>query len=160
KYTLTAGANAMKQNYNFSGMYADRLAQPGIYQISNSLDQAVADPVKSKKAINSVYGSAQLSYQEKIFLDLTGRNDWSSTLPFKNNSFFYPSISTSFLLNDIFKLPAAFSFTKLRLSWAQVGNDTRPYQTDKYYDRIYGNSFTNSATLFNPDLKPEITSSY
>jgi TonB-linked SusC/RagA family outer membrane protein len=160
KYTVSAGANAMRQTYDFAGMYADQLAQPGIYQISNSLDQAVADPQKTKKAINSLYGSAQVSYLERIFIDVTGRNDWSSTLPFGNNSFFYPSVSTSFLLNDIFKLPAAVSFAKLRLSWAQVGNDTRPYQTDKYYDRIYGNSFTNSSTLFNASLKPEITSSY
>lgn len=160
KYTVSAGANAMRQTYDFAGLYADQLAQPGIYQISNSLDQAVADPQKSKKAINSVYGTGQLSYQEKIFLDITGRNDWSSTLPFKNNSFFYPSVSTSFLINEIFTLPSIISFAKLRLSWAQVGNDTRPYQTDKYYDRIYGNSFTNSPTLFNANLKPEITSSY
>ncbi|MEQ1799576.1 MAG: SusC/RagA family TonB-linked outer membrane protein [Lacibacter sp.] len=160
KYTISAGANAMRQTYNFAGMYADQLAQPGIYQISNSLDQAVADPQKSKKAINSLYGLAQLSYSEKVFLDITGRNDWSSTLPYGNNSFFYPSVSTSFLLHDIFKMPVAFNFAKLRFSWAQVGNDTRPYQTDKYYDRIYGNSFTNSSTLFNANLKPEITSSY
>lgn len=160
KYSISAGANAMKQTYDFAGLYADQLSQPGIYQISNSLDQAVADPVKTKKAINSVYGLAQFSYNERIFLDLTGRNDWSSSLPYGNNSFFYPSVSTSFLLSDLIKMPSSISFAKLRLSWAQVGNDTRPYQTDKYYDRIYSNSFTNPSTLFNPDLKPEITSSY
>ena len=64
------------------------------------------------------------------------------------------------MLNDLFELPAAFSFAKLRLSWAQVGTDAQPYQTDKYYDRIYSNNFTNPATLFNPSLKPEIRSSY
>ncbi|MEO5562199.1 MAG: SusC/RagA family TonB-linked outer membrane protein, partial [Chitinophagaceae bacterium] len=160
KYTVSGGANAMKQMYDFAGMYADQLAQPGIYQISNSLDQAVADPVKTEKAINSIYVATQFSYLEKIFLDVTGRNDWSSTLPYGNNSFFYPSVSSSFLLSEIFKLPTAVSFAKFRFSWAQVGNDTRPYQTDKYYDRIYSNSFTNPSTLFNPDLKPEITSSY
>jgi TonB-linked SusC/RagA family outer membrane protein len=159
-FSFSAGANAMNQTYDFAGMYADQLSQPNIYQISNSLDQAVADPLRQKKAIHSVYGAGQLSYEEKIFLDLTGRNDWSSTLPYSNNSFFYPSVSTSFLLSEIFKLPSAVSFAKLRLSWAQVGNDTRPYQTEKYYDRIYSNSFTNPSTLFNPELKPEITSSY
>lgn len=159
-YTVSGGANAMRQTYDFSGAYADQLSQPGIYQVSNSLDPAVVDAVKTKKAINSVYGSAQFAYKERIFVDLTGRNDWSSTLPFKNNSFFYPSISTSFLLSDMFSLPSPISFAKFRASWAQVGNDTRPYQTDKYYDRIYGNSFTNPSTLFNTDLKPEITSSY
>ncbi|MFN3666417.1 MAG: SusC/RagA family TonB-linked outer membrane protein, partial [Sediminibacterium sp.] len=142
-YTISGGANAMRQTYDFSGAYADQLSQPGIYQVSNSLDPAVVDAVKTKKAINSVYGSAQFSYKDQIFVDLTGRNDWSSTLPFKNNSFFYPSVSTSFLLSDMFTLPELISFAKFRASWAQVGNDTRPYQTDKYYDRIYGNSFTN-----------------
>ncbi|RIV23857.1 SusC/RagA family TonB-linked outer membrane protein [Fibrisoma montanum] len=158
--TASVGGNAMRQTYDFAGLYADQLAQPGIYQISNSLDQAVADPLKTQKAINSLYGAAQFSYDEKIFLDVTGRNDWSSTLPFKNNSFFYPSVSSSFLLNELFTLPRAVSFAKVRASWAQVGNDTRPYQTAKYYDRIYGNNFTNPSTLFNADLKPEITSSY
>lgn len=158
--TASAGANAMRQTYNFNGMYADQLAQPGIYQISNSLDQAVADPLKTQKAINSVYATTQLSYLEKIFIDITGRNDWSSTLPMKNNSFFYPSVSTSFLLDELFTLPRQISFAKARVSWAQVGNDTRPYQTARYYDKIYSNSFTNSSTLFNADLKPEITSSY
>lgn len=159
-FTISGGGNAMRQTYDFAGLYADQLAQPGVYQISNSLDQAVADPQKTRKAINSVYGAGQLSFDEKIFLDITGRNDWSSTLPFANNSFFYPSVSSSFLLNELFTLPQAVSFAKVRASWAQVGNDTRPYQTAKYYDRIYGNSFTNSSTLFNADLKPEITASY
>lgn len=160
KYSVSVGGNMMRQTYDFAGMYADQLAQPGIYQISNSLDQAVADPLKTQKAINSTYGTGQLSYRERIFVDVTGRNDWSSTLPYQNNSFFYPSVSTSFILSDLLKLPSKISFAKLRLSWAQVGNDTRPYQTDKYYDRIYGNNFTNPSVLFNPDLKPEITSSY
>jgi hypothetical protein len=107
-----------------------------------------------------VYATTQLSYREKIFVDLTGRNDWSSTLPSGNNSFFYPSVSSSFLLNELLVLPRAVSFAKLRASWAQVGRDTRPYQTAKYYDKIYGNGFTNPSTLFNADLKPEITASY
>lgn len=160
KYSVNAGANALIQNYNFAGIYADQLAQPGIYQLSNSLDPAVADPLRTKKAVNSVYAATQWSYNDAIFLDLTGRNDWSSTLPYKNNSFFYPSVSTSFSLGDMFTLPKQISFAKLRLSYAQVGNDTRPYQTSKYYDKIYSNSFTNATTLYNAALKPEITSSY
>ena len=159
-YSISAGANAMRQSYNYAGMYADNLSQPGIYQISNSLDQAVADPLRTEKAINSAYGFGQISYKERIFLDLTGRNDWSSTLPFGNNSFFYPSVSTSFLISDMIQLPRQISFAKIRASWAQVGNDTRPYQTEKYYDRIYSNSFRNPSVLFNAELKPEIRSSY
>lgn len=159
-YSLATGANAMRQSYRFAGMYADQLAMPGVYMISNSLDQAIADPHQWQKQINSVYAASQLSYQDKVFLDITGRNDWSSTLPAAHNSFFYPSVSTSFVLNELWMLPSAVSFAKLRLSWAQVGNDTRPYQTDRYYDKIYSNNFTNPATLYNPNLKPEITSSF
>ena len=158
-FSLTAGGNTMMQSYNFSGLNADQLAQPGIYQISNSLDPAVAEPQRTNRAINSLYGSGQLSLQDKIFVDISGRNDWSSTLPQQNNSFFYPSVSTSFILSDLFRLPSEFSFAKFRASMAQVGNDARPYQTQKYYDRINGNNFTNPSVLFNPGLKPEITSS-
>lgn len=159
-YNISAGANNMHQFYNFAGMYADQLAMPGVYMISNSLDQAVADPNKQEKVINSVYASAQVDYKDKIFMQVTGRNDWSSTLPYENNSFFYPSVSTSFVLDELFELPQVFSFAKARASWAQVGNDTRPYQTARYYDKIYSNNFTNPTTLYNADLKPEITSSY
>ena len=160
KYTVTAGGNLMQQNYNFAGLYVDQLAQPGVYQISNGLDPAVADPLQTNRAINSLYGSGQLSFSDKVFIDITGRNDWSSTLPLVNNSFFYPSISTSFILSDLFNLPRMINFAKVRTSLAQVGNDTRPYQTQKYYDRIYGNNFTNPSVLFNPNLKPEITTSF
>jgi TonB-linked SusC/RagA family outer membrane protein len=160
RFTLSAGGNAMRSTYDFAGMYADQLAQPGVYMISNSLDPAVSDPQKSKKAINSVYASGQLNFQEKIFFDVTSRNDWSSTLPAGSNSYFYPSFSTSLLLNEIFRLPAKVSFAKLRLSWAQVGNDTDPYKTAKYYDKIYSNNLTNPGTMYNPNLKPEITTSY
>lgn len=156
----SAGANAMRQTYDFVGLYADQLAQPGIYQISNSLDAPVSDPLRTKKAINSVYGSTGFAFDEKIFLDLTARNDWSSSLPFGSNSYFYPSVSSSFLLHELFTMPEKVSFAKFRASWAQVGNDTRPYQTTGYYDRIYLNGFTTPSTLFNANLKPEITSSY
>ena len=160
KFTLSGGGNAMKQTYDFTGIYADQLAQPGVYQLSNSLNQAVSDPEKTRKAINSFYAFTQWSWKEKIFLDVTGRNDWSSALPYDNSSFFYPSVSTSFLLHELFTLPSTINFAKLRLSWAQVGNDTRPYQTSKYYSSIYGNNFTNPSTLYNPNLKPEIITSY
>src|SRR5690606_37766033 len=98
--------------------------------------------------------------RNRVFVDITGRNDWSSTLPAGQRSFFYPSVNTSFVLNELLSLPRAISFAKLRLSWAQVGNDTRPYQTARYYNQIYGTNLTNPNVLFNPDLKPEITTSY
>ncbi|EOZ91586.1 TonB-dependent receptor [Indibacter alkaliphilus LW1] len=157
---VSAGGNRMFNYNNFNGVYADQLAMPGLYMISNSLDQPVADPRLLQRSINSLYATSQFDYKGKIYLDLTGRNDWSSTLPAANNSFFYPSVSTSFILDELMRLPTAVSFSKLRLSYAQVGNDTRPYQTARYYDQIYATSFTNPNTLFNADLKPEITTAY
>ncbi|MBC7912658.1 MAG: SusC/RagA family TonB-linked outer membrane protein [Pyrinomonadaceae bacterium] len=158
-YSVSAGANSRKQVYDFAGIYANQLAQPAVYQISNSLDLAETDAEKSFRTVNSIYGLAQVSYNEKVFVDLTARNDWSSALPSKNRSFFYPSISSSFILNEIFELPSAISFSKLRLSWAQVGNDTKSYQTARYYDKVYGNNFSNPSLLFNANFKPEIITS-
>jgi TonB-linked SusC/RagA family outer membrane protein len=159
-YTISAGGNASRQRYTFADLYADQLAQPGIYQISNSLFTPVATSLKTNRNINSVYAFGQLAYKERIFLDVTGRNDWSSTLPNGNNSYFYPSVNTSILLNEVFKLPAAISFAKLRLSAAAAGKDAIPYQTNKYYSTIYNNAFTNPTTLPNLTLKPEISYSY
>ncbi|MEP5615097.1 MAG: TonB-dependent receptor, partial [Flavobacteriaceae bacterium] len=103
-----------------------------------------------------------------LFLDITGRNDWSSALatPFSvdNTSFFYPSISSSFILSEIVDLPQAISFAKLRASWAQVGNDTNPYQTTGAFvaqTPFNGQpTFSDQNTIANPDLKPEQTSSF
>ena len=81
----------------------------------------------SEKKINSLYGSAELSYNDYVFLTMTARNDWSSTLPIDNNSYFYPSISGSFVFSDAFEVPAWLSFGKVRASWAEVGGDTNPY---------------------------------
>ena len=102
------------------------------------------------------------SYKDQIFLDITGRNDWSSTLPKENWSFFYPSANTSFILSDIFNFSGkGIEYLKYRFSYAQVGNDTSPYQTRKYYSQ---NNFPSSATvpttLYNRDFKPEISTSY
>lgn len=158
--SFNAGGNTMFNYNNFNGVYADQLAMPGLYMISNSLDQPVADPRLLRRSINSLYASGQLDYKGMLYFDVTGRNDWSSTLPLQNNSFFYPSLSTSVILDEVFRLPRMVSFAKVRLSYAQVGNDTQPYQTARYYDQIYATSFTNNATLFNADLKPEITTAY
>ncbi|WKK58438.1 MULTISPECIES: SusC/RagA family TonB-linked outer membrane protein [unclassified Sphingobacterium] len=160
KYNISLGGNYMSQYYNLKSMNADQLAQPGIYQLSNSLDPVVPQSDRQEKAIASLYAFGQLSYKEMIFLDVTGRNDWSSTLPSGERSFFYPSVNSSFILSQLFKMPEAISFAKARLSWAQVGNDTSPYQTARYYNQIYGNNLTNQRVLFNPNLKPEITTSY
>ena len=87
----------------------------------------------SEKQINSFYGSAEFSYNDYLFVTVTGRNDWSSTLPVDNNSYFYPSISGSFVFSDALQMPSWVTFGKFRASWAEVGGDTSPYQLSLTY---------------------------
>ena len=94
--------------------------------------------VERERAMNSVFGSVQMSWKEYLSLDITARNDWSSTLPKAHNSFFYPSANLSFVISDFMKsidkpLPSWVTFAKLRLSAAQVGKDTEPYQLINTY---------------------------
>src|SRR5690606_23334284 len=131
--TASAGGNAMARRYDRVDSYVDGLVIPNVYMLSNGIGAPIINSIDRNKNVNSLYALASLGWQNKIFLDITGRNDWSSTLPLHNNSFFYPSVSTSFILSDLFSLPQAISFAKLRISAAQVGNDTEPYRTQKYY---------------------------
>lgn len=120
------------------------------------------DYVFAEKQINSLYGSAELAYNDFVYLTLTARNDWSSTLPAENNSYFYPSISGSLVLTDALELPSWVSFAKLRASWAEVGGDTNPYQLALTYSlrgshlgQPRGNISQGSIPL--ADLKPSKT---
>ena len=158
--SVSVGANRMDNKYKMQQAYVKDLITPGVYKLSNGVAAPITTFTERNKRVNSVYGTATLSYANKIFLDVTGRNDWSSTLPSGNNSFFYPSVSTSFILSDLFRLPEQISFAKLRASWAQVGNDTAPYKTAKYYNpSAFPGSASVSPTLYNARFKPEISNS-
>jgi len=156
--TASAGANTMTHKYYRMDAYVDGLVIPAVYKLSNGSGSAVATATDRNKKVNSVYGMASFSYRGKYFIDVTGRNDWSSTLPSVNNSFFYPSVNTSFILSDILKLPKQVSFAKARISIAQVGNDTDPYKTGKYYGTSeFPSSGSVPTTLPTANLKPEIS---
>lgn len=121
-----------------------------------------------ERSMYSVFGSLQLAFREYLSLDLTARNDWSSTLPKDNRSFFYPSASLSYIFSDFMRsiehpLPAWVTFAKTRLSFAQVGKDPNPYNL--YNTRRY--TFENGIRVpipqtvkMNSNLKPEIKSSF
>jgi TonB-linked SusC/RagA family outer membrane protein len=161
------GGNQMKRRNHFHAVSANKLLIPEVYSFTNAdgpLIQAISRP---EQQINSLYAFAQIGYKSLIYLDVTARNDWSSTLPTENNSYFYPSVSLSAVLSDLFSFSATspVSFAKLRLSWAQVGSDTDPFRlSDPYFfgDSPWGNNATASPanTLPNFDLKPEIQTSY
>ena len=98
----------------------------------------------NEKAIESVYGSVNVDLFESLFLTFTGRNDWSSTLAKGNNSYFYPSVSLSTLVNEYVKLPSWMDYLKVNGAWAQVSSDLDPYS-------LYAVSYTH-LTLPTSDL--------
>lgn len=141
------------------------LTTPGLYSLSNisplNLDFASS---LSERAVNSIYGLINLSYRDMVYLDLTGRNDWSSTLPVANRSYFYPSASLSVLADHVFTLPTAVSLFKLRGGIARVGNDTGSYNLFNVLSNpgSWGDvlRITRSGKLLLPNLKPEQATSY
>ena len=168
KIDISLGGNRMDQKASTTQSQTTSLAQAGIFELSNAASPIEVFEFESNKRINSFYGLAKLGYKDYLFLDVTGRNDWSSALatPFSvdNSSFFYPSISSSFILSEVTTLPKAVSFLKLRASWAQVGNDTDPYQTTGAFvaqTPFNGQpTFSDQDVISNPLLKPERTSSF
>ncbi len=161
---ISAGGNQMRRNQDYKQTVAPELINPGIYSFNNTRRPLEVSVNNSEKRINSLYGFARFAYDDKLYLDLTGRNDWSSTLPTDNNSYFYPSATLSAITNDIFKMPEFVSFAKLRAAYAEVGNDTDPYRLASFFtnETPFGDNpvLTESRLIPNADLKPEITSSY
>ncbi|MCD8193436.1 MAG: TonB-dependent receptor, partial [Tannerellaceae bacterium] len=162
------GANYMRRNRRISDIETSGgLIVPGYYSLHNASAVVVSNKTGLyKKAISSVYASVSYGWKSMLYVDATMRNDWSSTLPEDNNSFFYPSVTSSFILTELPGLKESnwLSFAKLRLGWAQVGNDTDPYQLYKVYEAMNafdGNTaYTLPDKLNNLNLKPEITSSW
>lgn len=157
-FTASAGGNIRYHEYTMNDYRANGLNKVGLYQLSNAIQVEYKLPKPNDKQVNSVYALANLSYKDMIFLDVTARNDWSSTLPSQNRSYFYPSVASSFVLSDIFKIKSdKLNFWKLRLSWSQVGNDTYTYMLDKYYENSSFVGSVESPLLFqNPNLRPEM----
>ena len=159
-FNVSVGGNQMTQERRFNQVAANELAVPGIYSFNNSSIPLLQNTFNTKRRINSLYANASFGFGNALYLDIAGRNDWSSTLPEANNSYFYPSASVSFIASEVFTMPKAISFAKLRLGYGQVGNDTEPYSLQPYFQFLstpYGNQLlgTEGNVLPNPDLKPE-----
>lgn len=116
---------------------------PDLEAVTNQVNPAIGYSL-AEKQVNSLYGSAEFSFRNYAFLTVTARNDWSSTLPVENNSYFYPSIGGSFVFSEAFSTPDWLTFGKIRASWAEVGGDTDPYQLSLTY------SLAGSAHLGRP----------
>jgi iron complex outermembrane receptor protein len=179
--SMIIGGELWDQRKEATSVWTDGgLIVPGRFFLGNSKKTLGASgSISNTKQINSVYALLNLGWKNQLFVDLTGRNDWSSALVYTNgtgnNSYFYPSVSTSWIANETFKLPEWVTLAKTRLSWAQVGNDTNPYDINKGYN--IGNRdngmppyempdgsfvYTNfkPTTLVDPSIKPERKNSF
>jgi TonB-linked SusC/RagA family outer membrane protein len=146
--------------YNTQSL-ANGLRIPNMFDLNFASTPAFANIV-AEKEIQSVYGSATLNYQQKVFLDVTARNDWSSTLP-APHSYFYPSFGLSGLLSELMQMPSWISYAKVRGAYTQVGNDADPYllqQTYSYSPGAGDGFVARDQIKYIDDLKPEKTKAW
>lgn len=157
---LTLGGNQMQQTNDNIGASVTNFYVRDLYTIGNGQTK---NPFYnySKKEVNSIYGSAEFSYKNYLYLNLTARNDWFSTLNPKSNNYLYPSASMSYIFTQSFgNVPAWFNYGKLRASYAEVGGDTDPYSNNLYYsvnaNQFNGNALgaISGAVSPNPNLRP------
>ena len=171
------GANINQRSFSSVGNGSEGLSVPGLYNYGNA-DQNTPSNGSSLRRLYGFFGDVTLGYNNYLFLQLTGRNDNSSTLPVENNSYFYPSASLSFVASDAFSLdPSLLSYAKLRASAAQVGSDEAPYQLDFRFfpvESIFGQfgtgfsfpylgefvGFEATGTVPPTDLRPQIQTTY
>ena len=160
-----AGANMLYIVNRGVRVSGNPFVNPGIYSINNLENRNVSSQF-SEEQTNSIFGSMQLGWFDRIYLTLTGRNDWFSTLPKVNNSLFYPSVSLSILPKDWLLKGEAFSINQTRMSYARVSGATSPYQLDMGYsldtENYGGNPIQRISTgrIPNKDLKPFISTEY
>lgn len=167
---VSAGGSMLRNQYYKGELRADGLRIPNEYTLSNALNPLISVPDTARYRINSFYALASLSYKNYLFLDLTGRKDWSSVLatPTRtdNVGFTYPSASLSFVASDYAKLPEFITLAKFRFSASQVGSgSTTPYRTAYNYNLassgIYPDSASQNPSLLpNPNLKPLKTTTF
>jgi len=162
KFNLNAnvGANALRFSTIRSSTRGENIKIPGRPFLDNTEELFASQSALIKKSINSAYGALSLAYDNTVYLDVTGRNDWSSALAAENRSYFYSSASLSVLLNEAFDLGSKVNLLKVRGSIAKVGNDTDPQQLVNLF-RIAANGFLDNvtvsreSTLFSESLRPE-----
>ncbi len=162
----TAGGNYRYNEDYYSTTSGTNLVVPDFFSTSNIEGEANVDFTKYEKKSYSLFGSANFGYKNYLFMDLTLRGDWSSTLPKENWNYWYPSVNLGFIFTDAFKMGSTvLTYGKLRAGYAKVGNDTDPYQLSSVFESE-GTSFNGvnlfgiSTTLPTSNLKPEETKSY
>ncbi len=166
-FTISAGGNvlyATSASISNSSRTGAGLIVPNVYTVNNIKSGALSyGNFRSERAIYSLYGVANFGWRNRIYIDITARNDWSSTLPKANQSFFYPSVSLSLLANEMLDLGNDVDLLKFRGGWAMVGNDASPYQLFPTYGDVgqWGDAtrLSKPGTILTPNLKPEESTS-
>ncbi|RZJ72588.1 MAG: SusC/RagA family TonB-linked outer membrane protein [Flavobacterium sp.] len=158
------GTNIRSRYIEQNDQSAPRLAVAGLYTLNNSRDPLTSSNNYSKLKSYSGYASAQIGFRNYLFVNVTARNDWSSTLPAQNRSYFYPSFNGSLVLTEAFDIKSeVLDYAKIRGGWSKVGKDADPYRLINTYsfNAPFGSNpqLSPSATDLNPDLKPETTTS-
>ena len=165
-FNLTAnlGGSIINRSYERHQQWADNLKNPSVYTLANAASLVKTENNSYRRQTNSLYGLVQFSWRNAIFLDVTGRNDWSSTLPASNRSYFYPSVSGSVVLNELIdfgKTNGIVNLMKVRASWAQVGHDTSPYRIEEYLNStLFPGNVTTQTAKVNGLLMPEMVASW
>ncbi len=163
--TFTFGGNLMERESRGLNAHQNPLNIPDLFQLGNGTQKPEVGESYSHRKMNSLYGTLGINYGGWIFLDATWRNDWTSTLSKANRSFFYPSVSLSWVISDMVKqMPEWFTYAKVRASYAQVGNDMDPYQLYNTYgvgtDPDGKPTAWTGNTLYNADVKNELIKSW
>jgi len=180
KGSLMVGNNIRQRTFNTMETQTNLLnglVIPGWYNLDNSNGPVYTFNERTTRRLVALYADLNLSYKNMLYVGATARNDWSSTLPSSNRSFFYPSVNGSFVFTELTKesgLAHILNYGKVRASWAQVGNDADPYNLRTYYNKTditsgfgritfpFGSipGYTYSNLIGNPNLKPEITTAF
>ncbi len=162
-----AGANERINESKFiSGSSSQGLNVPDLFTAANSKVLLPPNESRSFKNVRSIYARGSFGFKDLVYLEWSGRNDWSSALPKNNNSYFYPSLGTSFVFSELTKsIFPALNFGKLRASWAQVGSDLDPYQLSLNYAisnaQFNGNFImTTPNTIVDENIQPSLSSAY
>lgn len=161
---LLGGGNIRRQYIEQNDQSAPKLAIAGLYTLKNSRDPLISSNNLSRLKSYSVYASGQIGFRNYLFANITARNDWSSTLPAQNRSYFYPSFNGSFVATEAFDIKSeALNYLKVRGGWSKVGKDADPYRLINTY--VFSAPFNANPQLttgsidLNPNLKPETTTS-
>lgn len=164
-FNASAGGNIYKINNQTTVTTAQDMQIRDVVNLT-SFNETSIEPASYRKRINSLYGSASIGWKHLIYVDATLRGDQSSTLPTDNNVYVYPSFSGSFVFSELLHAGNKLPYGKLRMSWAQVGSDTDPYQLGLVYTKSkftypgYTIGYINNSTIPNKDLKPTKTNSF